>query len=772
MNGATIENAREAVVNRKYDDWNSMGGIIQADNANFINNHRAILFMPYSNFNPNNPSETRDDLSFINNCNFETNNNLIDGQFHSFITMWKVKGIQITGCTFENNNPNALSNDDLGMGVYSLDADYDIDNSCSNSQVSPCPAGDIIKSQFTHLKYGIKAEKSETNNTYTVMNTEFTNCAYGICNSGVDNASIKLNQIKYIAPYSLCPGTVVGIYFNPGTGYAIEENVFTSNLSSAFTTIGAYMVNAGQINNQIYKNSLNGYTYGLESVGNNRDQSGANGLRFFCNTFTEDKTTDIYVKRASGSYINQGVALIQGVSGTPGLSAGNMFYSSSPPSYHIYNSSGFAMNYYVNTTQLPECPSLSYGSLTIVNNIPSNTCPSNISGGGGITMSLLSIPALETNYFTEKDAETSIKNLLKTLIDGGNTEALTQTVENSWPPDTWNLRANLLSKSPYLSEDVLAETQEKSQVLPNPILFEIYKANPDGLNKDELLDKLLEKNNPMSEWMVDSLKSARKNETYRSQLEGSLSYHALKKEQIAHDIIKIILNDSSGVNHGLLQTWFFRMNNYQADIMAISDYCQTENYHSAQAILDNIPAKFNLSSEELQEHQTFVDLFGYLKSFNEHSKTIYQLDSSEVLLIKQLADEGFGLGKIYARSICAIYGYIYDPVIEIDEEFSQNKSLKINIHGGIAPIDKDTFISIYPTPAREWLVIKWEFPVYAGLSQIKIVNAQGVDQVVLDLKGISGENILDTKEWNAGIYYFKAIQNNQIIQTGKIVVIK
>jgi len=87
MNGATIENAREAVVNRKYDDWNSMGGIIQADNANFINNHRAILFMPYSNFNPNNPSETRDDLSFINNCNFETNNNLIDGQFHSFITM-------------------------------------------------------------------------------------------------------------------------------------------------------------------------------------------------------------------------------------------------------------------------------------------------------------------------------------------------------------------------------------------------------------------------------------------------------------------------------------------------------------------------------------------------------------------------------------------------------------------------------------------------------------------------------------------------------------
>lgn len=111
-------------------------------------------------------------------------------------------------------------------------------------------------------------------------------------------------------------------------------------------------------------------------------------------------------------------------------------------------------------------------------------------------------------------------------------------------------------------------------------------------------------------------------------------------------------------------------------------------------------------------------------------------------------------------------------MIEIDEEFSQNKSLKINIHGGIAPIDKDTFISIYPTPAREWLVIKWEFPVYAGLSQIKIVNAQGVDQVVLDLKGISGENILDTKEWNAGIYYFKAIQNNQIIQTGKIVVIK
>ncbi len=76
LNGAIIENAEEGITNWKPNDFSAIGGIIQVDKSSFINNRRAVSFMPYSNFNPLNPSELRDDLSYFYSSNFITNKNL------------------------------------------------------------------------------------------------------------------------------------------------------------------------------------------------------------------------------------------------------------------------------------------------------------------------------------------------------------------------------------------------------------------------------------------------------------------------------------------------------------------------------------------------------------------------------------------------------------------------------------------------------------------------------------------------------------------------
>ena len=44
------------------------------------------------------------------------------------------------------------------------------------------------------------------------------------------------------------------------------------------------------------------------------------------------------------------------------------------------------------------------------------------------------------------------------------------------------------------------------------------------------------------------------------------------------------------------------------------------------------------------------------------------------------------------------------------------------------------------------------------------------EKASIELNGIEGEIIINTKDWYTGIYYFKAVLQCRTIQTGKIVI--
>ncbi len=764
-NGATIENAKEGITNWKPEDYNSIGGIIQATDANFINNWRAVSFMAYYNYNPNNPSQIVNDLSRFEHCNFKTTANLLNGDpFYTFVSMWKVKGVKFKGCLFENSNPNATTLDLLGSGIITADADFTVDGYCSDPYVTPCPEAEFTKTNFTHLKYGINAGKAETNNTYAVSNSIFTNCQIGIYNIGVNNSTIIGNQFIYNSSYSpITQGN--GLNFNTCTGYTIEENTFSSN-SFPLTSIAAYMVNGGPNANQVYRNNISSFTYGLCSVGQNRNSDGTIGLQFLCNTFSSG-SYDIYAKVLTDQ-TNCGMRKNQGeyISSTNIISAGNKFSSLALPYYNIRNNSNFLMNYYYGTGA-NEYPAIVTNLVNRIAATTNNTCPCNNGGGGTRAMTALS--DLESVYLAEKEQEANFKGKLASMIDGGNTDNMINEVENSWPDDTWQLRYELLSKSPYLSEDVLSKSLEKPSVLPNPILFEIYRANPEGLNCDAMIDRLGEKPNPMSEWMIDSLRNDRKKITYRTTLEGNIANHSTLKERACLNIIKNILSDTNGVDHTELQAWLANMNSFNAEIMTVNDLCQTGKYSSAETILNNMPSKFNFTSDELAEYQTFVQLFGHLKNLHQSSRTIYQLDSAELQQVKLLADEGFGPGKIYSQNICRLYGIIYDPIIDLEEEMPTLKHSYSVEEQSIENNCKESFL-VYPSPATEWILIKWNLLTENKDTYVKFVNSDSKEQSTISLEALQGEQVIDVHDWPHGTYVYYVVESGKTMQSDKIVI--
>jgi hypothetical protein len=302
-------------------------------------------------------------------------------------------------------------------------------------------------------------------------------------------------------------------------------------------------------------------------------------------------------------------------------------------------------------------------------------------------------------------------------------------------------------------------------------LYNLLKQNPDALKSGNLMEHLAEKPLPLYGWMIDSLVVTRNQITARIRLEEKISYHAERKDQAGFTIIKAALMDTTATDHQRIQTWMTNMETFYSDIMAINDNMATLNYQTAESILNAMPSKYNLEDEYAIEYQWFVDLFGLFKQFHNSNKTIYELNSSELLQVKDIADNGLGCAKVYARNICRLYGYVYEPeYVEYDDAPAQNKSMIQNKLESDQSVNKEDNIECYPNPAKEWVIFKWETISSENSIIITIANTLSSIITTINTDGTIGEKILDTNEWPIGIYYYKAEKNGQVVKTGKFVI--
>ena len=65
--------------------------------------------------------------------------------------------------------------------------------------------------------------------------------------------------------------------------------------------------------------------------------------------------------------------------------------------------------------------------------------------------------------------------------------------------ETMQLRDELLSASPYLSDTVMVNAAEKEEVLPNSIVTEVLSANPQSAKAENVLSTLNARSNPPSD---------------------------------------------------------------------------------------------------------------------------------------------------------------------------------------------------------------------------------------------------------------------------------
>ncbi|HRP39253.1 MAG TPA: T9SS type A sorting domain-containing protein, partial [Chitinophagales bacterium] len=800
-NGAVIENAATAIFLGKPDDWQNIytGGIVQADSAIFRNNKRDIAFLKYKNFNPQNPLQKRGNLSFFRKTRFETTANLNDGSFPSnHVTMWNVDGVRFYGCTFENTNTNITSLSQLGNGIYTEDANF-IVSGCDwkiNCTFGFCCG--YAPNIFRNLNTGIWAKRvAGVSYNYNIDKNNFINCLYSINNEGVDNAIITRNNLTIGKPRFAAWWTT-GINFNTGTGYRIEENTITRDSLPNTMSIGTWLTSTGMNNNQVYKNSFTNITLSNYAYQRNRglDLSTGlySGLAYLCNTHNASGTNDIYIY--GDDPVNHGIRQYQG-------KLNNTNNSVTAPAGNVFTRSGANSESDIANVNTPNITYFYYGPdslsnaqypfyvtpnrVTRVELQVENTCKSSFTLGGGFgkngTVTELEInngalsnevkQQLLADYQTYNQLLNQYKGLYNSLIDGGNTAVMKQDIENSGTSEIWQLRQKLLGESPYLSKEVLKESSDKTNVLPDAVIYEIFAANPDGIKDEKLMKYLSEKVKPLPEWMIELLRNGSNQATSRTFLETAISNTKAQRDRTITYLVQDMISkqeENEEIDHPQLRSWLAAYQTPHGDYQIVDDYFETGNYSAGLSILSTIPTIYSLNEKEAEEFNGLQSLFNVLSTVYSTNRNIFLLNENERSAIQNLADNGEGIAKVRA---CNILSFVYGTECNYNLKLPEaNHFFKTDN----APAGKDNpllpFINAFPNPAKDYIEFSYNLPVGAMEGALSITDLKGMVIHKQQLTAKYGQIAIDTRQWQQGAYLYILSANGKMVANHKFVLIK
>jgi len=779
-NNSTIQDAICAVALWQPDNWNTTGGIINASNTWFTNNTKSLHALEYDNYVPTNDSikVLASNVSSFTNCNFNITSSYIPGSpaqvFYKHVDLSKVNGFKFRGCDFSippgiNSYINLYN---MAIGCYN--AGFQLDAPCTNTTV-PCTNYD--RSSFNNFYTAIYAANTGVNNfTFSVVRANFTNNAIGIYVNGVKNESILFNNI-YLGPNygDECAegNTSYGIYLDNSSGFLIEENSFQKAAgapSGAYIGIAANNCPCDQ--DVIYKNTFTGLSVGNYAYGINRlypDRDGY-GLSYHCNQ-NSNNAVDF---RVTGDSING--AKIHGHIGSSSLASGNTFSSAASASWHFRNEGGEDIRYYhygyanQYPTKIFTIDMNNPDNYFIRIPAPENSCPSHYVNGGAVTEDNLLVlttaqkDAVSIEYSIADSSYNDVKVLYEYLKDGGNTAGTILNIETTQPNQMWQLVADLLSKSPYLSEEVLRVAAEQTTIIPETELFDILAANPDELRNKRLIDYLEQKENPLPRYMIDLLKQVALGSSAKTVLIDQMNDFNVQRVHAVQKLLRSALNDTT-FDILYIRKWLTKLNSPIADEQIAYTYLQEGKTDSAYLVLDAIPGKYGLDGDALTDFNAFAEMFTFQVQLEQAGRTIFDLDSTELALLEYYANNSMGKAGSMARGVLeyTYNGHFCHCPGSQPTWFKQSKPL------GNAIADRGIKVTVKPNPVDTWTAFDYELPLGITEATLSLTDAQGKLIQTIDLKQNKGQWIWDTRQVCSGNYYYRLKAGGRQI-TGKIII--
>ena len=401
-----------------------------------------------------------------------------------------------------------------------------------------------------------------------------------------------------------------------------------------------------------------------------------------------------------------------------------------------------------------------------------NSCPSSFGDGSG-EIELMGLSMEQQSYFeaqldASRAAYSSISNLYASLKDGGNTSTMLTTVDMAWPDDMWELRAELLGASPHLSKEVLKKAADRTDVLPESIIFEVLSTNPDELKDAELMEYLQTKAEPLPDYMIEVLESLHENITYKTILQSHMAHHSQQQARAERALLNNLVhnNQSSGLQG--LRDQLATAQSLPTDMQLVDVFLQEGKTSQALGLAAMLPQLYALTGDALAEHNRYVSLKQLQANLLDADRTIFELDATEKATLLDLIGQSNGLAGTQAHNIMAFIGeYAYcDCPAPLDKALKMKQLSNTNIQTLLNPS-----VEVRPNPANNWVSFAYTLEGEQPQAVLELRDATGKTVHQVQLNQPKGEYVWDTRELQSGTYYY-CLKTAKTNKTGKVVIVK
>lgn len=773
---ANISHAHEAVELWKEDDFTKTGGMIYAENSTFLNNRRTITALSYQSIHPVTGKEIDYNATF-KWCTFKNDKNYIDDNpFYAFATLWDVKGVKFLACEFYAGGMKKPA-------IYTIDAGYNVGSICNGGVYGPdgeCVPKYLDKSEFHGFDKAISSQNTLAADLYpiNIQHTLFSNNNYGCWMSGLENVlNIKTSDFsigntfgnKESQQCAMFSGR--GIHIQSSTGFFIENNSFYPfpKEGGNYDVIGIAALSNPSNHDIIYNNSFNLLKIGNTAVGNNRERhQNAVGIEYQCNENYSNNYADFEVENKSpgDGQINQNLGYLN-------LSAHNKFSDS--VQWHWRNMGEMYEYYYRDTSEVgsvydPDSMKIEAylpGRFVKLISTEVNGCEED---SGIHTESLTLSPEekteLELKYAVAGNEYDAVKVIYDDLKDGGDTPGTSIDIETAQPEDTWDLRDNLLGKSPYLSREILEQAANKTEVLPNSVLMDILSANPDELKDPNFIHFLETKNEPLPGYMIDILMDVAAGTTYKTALLNQMAVQKRIQTLSAKEILNSLINETEQDNASI-RNWLGALKSLTADMQIAALLIREGSYTDADTLLEMIPELYNLEGEALNSYLDNKFMLNFKRNLQQSNRNYMQLDSTELAQLEIISENHDGLARASARAILELF-YGHDKYCDCLEEAS-NKSTRYLAPSFAGSEDSPLHIVVSPNPANHYVEFSYELSEIDNEGIIIISDMNGKPVTQFKVNSSKGVIAWDTRRIPAGTYIF-TLRTKYFEESGKLII--
>lgn len=717
VNGGEIANARDGITNTNINgvtgNWipQTTGGIINLNGAVFRNNRRDIQLLrhPYSIDNKLHYNAQ------IYNCQFIKDDNFAIEAMLPSITMWDVHGIIVKGSDFTNQNTGTFEHQ--GGGIYAINALFKVDEDLQGGCNFEGFAEAIRSENYTLPLLG--------NGEIEIRNSDFTDNLHSIYISGANLSSVIDNRIH--VPNPIGPSVQnppkqpahYGIYMDMCPDFDVRQNYLkTDGPNGAVTTVGIVVNNSGGNNNNIYKNEIDGFTVGLEAIGDNRNSGNSaalDGLFYRCNILgsnshwstSHGNSEDIYVSPLNNLISpSSGVALNHGYDPRLSSTLPNNLFKNSGYQYQFENKTVNTHNYYFeesassvepgNVLDVVKhqiyVPGFEWGSYCV--DLPEAES--------------MSIGTLQSNITTLESDLSEDLSLRDELLNGGNSPALEAAILFADDQgDYQNLYVEMMNMSPYVEDQMLLDLISIEDY-PELALRNILIANPHGARNPEIWEALATREPLLSQQTLDDIEQERQTITAFDVLQMSIGHTRAELEYNKTSLVRRYLTVFEEQQTNLMN---FLSNEDDPTYLYIltEAHLANGNISSANTVISGIPSACDLSHEETEEYNSLASFYGIVSSVLENPEAgLNELDGSSITSLLDIVNNGYGIavGKAYALlSLNGVEAEYIEPIL-----LPGGGSGKTSVRASAAsdrPATVQFDVRVYPNPAEGMARIEW-----------------------------------------------------------------